>query len=120
AAPTTRITRRFSKTIAVTYVGMSLFGFAFLVTGLRILLLGITSGSLLAVQFCALPLGLVFGFVYVMRALHQRRNWARQVALSLWLLCLIWSSYLIARNGLHPEPAEGPFRYTNEDQLAGA
>jgi hypothetical protein len=55
-----------------------------------------------------------------MLALHQRRNWARLAAVSFWLLCLIWTAFTIARNGLHPQPASGPLQYSNAEQLAGA
>jgi len=68
----------------------------------------------------AVLLSLGIGFMYVMLALHQRRNWARHAAVSFWLLCLIWTAFTIVRNGLHPQPAPGPLQYSNAEQLAGA
>jgi hypothetical protein len=120
-APTTTIAvRAFSKTIAVTYVGLGLFGLIFLITSLYDLQQAVVSRLPLLLIPCAVLLSLVIGFMYVMLALHQRRNWARYAAVSFWLLCLIWTAFAIVRNGLHPEPAPGPFQYSNADQLAGA
>jgi hypothetical protein len=119
--PTTKIAvRAFSKTIAVTYVGLTLFGLTLLMTSLYGLYRAAVSRLPLPLIPCAVLLSLGVGFIYVMLALHQRRNWARHVAVSFWLLCLIWTGYTIVRNGLHPQPPPGPLQYTNAEQLAGA
>ena len=112
--------RRFSKTLTVTYLGMGWLTLLMMIAGLGTLRQAVTSGLslLLLVPFVLLCLGV--SIVYVMWALHMRRNWARYLAVSFWLLCLIGSSLAIVRNGLYPAPAEGPFKYSNEDQVAGA
>jgi len=112
--------RAFSKTIAVTYVGLGLFGLILLITSLYDLRQAVVSRLPLLLIPCAVLLSLGIGFMYVMLALHQRRNWARHAAVSFWLLCLIWTAFTIVRNGLHPQPAPGPLQYSNADQLAGA
>jgi hypothetical protein len=120
-APTTTITvRAFSKTIVVTYVGLGIFGLILLIASLHDLHQAVVSRLPLLLIPCAVLLGLVIGFIYVMLALHQRCNWARHAAVSFWLLCLIWTAFTIVRNGLHPEPAPGPLQYSNAEQLAGA
>jgi hypothetical protein len=120
AATTTIAVRAFSKTIAVTYVGLGIFGVILLITSLYDLRLAVASRSPLLLIPCAVLLSLVIGFISVVLALHQRRNWARYAAVSFWLLCLIWTAFTIGRNGLHPEPARGPLQYSNAEQLAGA
>jgi hypothetical protein len=120
AATTTSAVRAFSKTIAVTYVGLGVFGLIFLITSLYDLHLAVVSRLPLLLIPCAVLLSLVIGFIYVVLALHERRTWARYAAVSFWLLCLIWTAFTIVRNGLHPRPAPGPFQYSNADQLAGA
>lgn len=121
AASTTGIAvRTFSKTVAVTYAGLAPFAFMFLIIGFYDLLQAWASRLLLLLIRCGLLLGLGAGFIYVMLALHRRRNWARYVAVSFWLLCLIWTAHTIVRNGLHPEPEAGPLKYSNAAQLAGA
>jgi hypothetical protein len=120
ASTTTIAVRAFSKTIAVTYVGLGLFGLILLITSLYDLRQAVVSRLPLLLIPCAVLLSLGVGFIYVMLALHQRRNWARHVAVSFWLLCLIWTAYTIVRNGLHPQPAPGPLQYSNAEQLAGA
>ena len=117
---TTIAVRGFSKTIAVTYVGLGLFGLILLITSLIDLYRAVLSRLPLLLIPCAVLLSLGVGFIYVMLALHQRRNWARHAAVSFWLLCLIWTAYTIVRNGLHPQPAPGPLQYSNAEQLAGA
>ena len=111
--------RVFSKTIAVTYVGLGFFGILLLIASLSGLYHAVTRSPLVLIR-CALLLSLGLGFVYVMLAIHQRRSWARYVAASFWMLCLIWTSFTIVRNGSHPEPAPGPLKYSNADQLSGA
>lgn len=120
ASTTTRPVRTFSKTIAVTYVGLGVFGLILMIAGLYDLHLAVASRLPSLLIPCAVLLSLVIGFMYLILALHQRRNWARYAAVSFWLLCLIWTAFTIVRNGLHPEPAPGPLRYSNAQQLAGA
>jgi len=112
--------RKFSKTVAVTYVFMGLFSLAFLFVGVSLLWRGAATVLPLNVVLYVLVTGVGFGFVVVIWALHQRRNWARHVAVWFWMICLIWSCYAIVRNGLHPEVPSGPFTYDNEAQLQGA
>lgn len=119
-AVTTTIVTAFSKTIAVTYVGLGLFGLLFLFGSLNDLYQAVASRVPLLLLHCAVFLCLGSGFMYVILALHQRRNWARHAAVSFWLLCLIWTAVTIVRNGPHPEPAPGPLQYSNAEQLAGA
>jgi hypothetical protein len=120
ASTTAIAVRAFSKTIAVTYVGLGLFGLISLLASLSDLLQVVVSRLPLLLIPCAVFLALGIGFIYVMLALYQRRNWARHAAVSFWLLCLIWTAFTIVRNGSHPQPAPGLFRYSNADQLAGA
>jgi hypothetical protein len=120
AATTTLAVRTFSKTIAVTYVGLGLFGLILLITSVYDLRQAVASRLPLLLIPCAVLLSLVIGLMYVMSALHQRRNWARYAAVSFWLLCLIWTAFTIVRNGLHPQLAPGPLQYSNAEQLAGA
>ena len=112
--------REFSKTIAVTYVGLGLFGLILLITSLYDLHQAVVSRYPLLLIPCAVLLSFAIGFMYVILALRQRRNWARHAAVSFWLLCLIWTAFTIVRNGLHPQPAPGPLQYSNAEQLAGA
>ena len=120
ASPTTIAVRAFSKTIAVTYLGLGLFGLIFLITSLYDLRQAVVSRLPLLFIPCAALLNLSIGFIYVIFALHRRRKWARYAAVSFWVLCLIWTALAIIRNGLHPQPAAGPLQYSNADQLAGA
>jgi hypothetical protein len=120
ASTTTIAVRAFSKTIAVTYVGLGFFALILVITSLNDLRQAMVSRSPLLLITCALLLSVGMGFMYVMLALHQRHNWARHAAVSFWLLCLIWTAFTIARNGLHPQPAPGPLQYSNAEQLAGA
>jgi hypothetical protein len=120
ASTTTIAVRAFSKTIAVTYVGLGLFGLIQLITSVYDLYQAVVSRLPLLLISCAVLLSLGIGFMYVILALHQRRNWARHAAVSFWLICLIWTAFTIVRNGLHPRPAPGPLEYTNAEQLAGA
>jgi hypothetical protein len=117
---TTIAVRAFSKTIAVTYVGLGLFGLILLITSLYDLHLAVVSRLPLLLITCVVLLSLGIAFMYVILALHQRRNWARHAAVSFWLVCLIWTAFTIVRNGLHPQPAPGPLQYSNAEQLAGA
>ena len=118
--PTTTIAvRAFSKTIAVTYAGLGLFGLMSLTTSLAVLYKAVTSRLLLPLIPSTALLALGAGFMYLIMALHQRRNWARYVAVSFWLLCLLWTIFTIMQNGLHPEATAGPLKYSNADQLAG-
>jgi hypothetical protein len=112
--------RAFSKTIATTYVGLGLFGLTLLIVTLYKIIRALVSGLPFRVIPGVALVSLGIGFMYVIWALHQRRNWARYTAVSFWLLCLAWSAFAIVRNGLHPEPATGYFEYSNADQLAGA
>jgi hypothetical protein len=120
ASTTTIAVRAFSKTIAVTYVGLGLFGLFFLIMSVYGLHQAVVLRLPLLLIRCAVILSLGIGFMYVILALHQRRNWARHAAVSFWLLCLIWTAFTIVRNGLHPQPAPGPLQYSNAEQLAGA
>ena len=120
ASTPTIAVRAFSKTIAVTYVGLGLFGLISLIASLYDLHQAVVLRLPLLLIPCAVLLSLGIGFMYVMLALHQRRNWARHAAVSFWLLCLIWTAFTIVRNGLHPEPPPGPLQYSNAAQLAGA
>ena len=113
-------TRRFSKTITVTYLGLGLWALLFFFVGLWDLLQMARVGAVVAILVSFVLFSLVGGIVYVMWGLHNRRRWARHVAMAFWLLCFIWSARSIVTNGLHPEPSPGPFLYSNEDQLAGA
>jgi hypothetical protein len=120
ASTTTIAPRAFSKTIAMTYVGLGFCCLTFLIASVYDLLRAVQSRlPLLLIPWAAL-LGSGIGLIYVMLALHQRRNWARLVATSFWLLCLIWTTFAIVRNGSHPEAPAGPFQYSNPEQLAGA
>jgi len=112
--------KAFSKTIAATYVALGFFGFIFLVTSLYELHLVVVSGQPLLLIRCAVLSSLGIGFMCVILALHERRNWAPYAAVSFWTLCLIWTAFTMMRNGLHPEPTPGPFEYSNPQQLAGA
>ena len=120
ASTTTIAVRAFSKTIAVTYVGLGLFGLILLITALIVLNQAVVLRLPLLLIRCAVLLSLGIGFIYVMWALYERHNWARHAAVSFWLLCLIWTSFRIVRNGLHPQPPTGPLQYSNAEQLAGA
>jgi hypothetical protein len=120
ASTTTIAVRAFSKTIAVTYVGLGLFGLFFLVTSFYGLYQAVVSRLPMFLIPGAVALSLGIGFIYVMWALYERHNWARHAAVSFWLLCLIWTSFRIVRNGLHPQPPTGPLQYSNAEQLAGA
>ena len=120
ASTTTIAVRTFSKTTAATYVGLGLFSLILLMTSLVDLYRAVISRLLLLLIPCVVLLSLAIGFIYVMLALHERRNWARHAAVSFWLLCLIWTAFTIVRNGLHPEPPPGPLQYSNAAQLAGA
>src|SRR2546423_381473 len=120
ASTTTIAVRAFSTTIAVTYVGLGLFGLILLITSLYDFHQAVVSRYPLLLVPCAVLLSLGIGFMYVILALRQRRNWARHAAVSFWLLCLIWTAFTIVRNGLHPQPAPGPLQYSNSEQLAGA
>lgn len=120
ASTTTIAVRTFSKSIAVTYVGLGFFGLTLLITGLYDLRQAVASRLSLLLIPCAVLLHLGIGFMYVIFALHHRRNWARHIAVSFWMLCLIWTAFTIVRNGLHPEPARGPLQYSNAEQVAGA
>jgi hypothetical protein len=100
----------------VTYVGLGLFGLILLIMSLYDLHQAVVSRLPLLLISCAVLLSLGIGFMYVMLALHQRRNWARHAAVSFWLLCLIWTAFTIVRNGLHPQPAPGPLQYSNAEQ----
>jgi hypothetical protein len=117
---TTIAARAFSKTIAMTYVGLGLFGLIFVISSLRDLHQAVMLRMPLLLIPCAVLLGLGAGCIYVMWALRQRRHWARLAAVSFWLVCLIWTADTIVRNGLHPQPAPGPLQYSNAEQLAGA
>jgi len=117
---TTIAPRAFSKTIAVTYVGLGLFGLIFLIVTVIDLQQAAVSRVPGLLIPCAVLLILGFAFMCVILALHHRRNWARHAAASFWLLCLIWTASTIVRNGFHPEPARGPLQFSNADQLAGA
>jgi hypothetical protein len=120
ASTTTIAVRAFSKTIAVTYVGLGLFGLILLITSQFYLYRAVVSRLPLLLIPYAVLLSFGIGFILVILALHQRRNWARHAAVSFWLLCLIWTAVTIVRNGLHPEPTPGPLQYSNAQQLAGA
>src|SRR5882724_2706947 len=117
ASTTATAVRSFSKTIAVTYLGLGLFGLILLIGSVYDLRQAVVSRSPLLLIPCAVFLCLVLGFMYVMLALHQRRNWARYTAVSFWLLCLVWTAFTIVRNGFHPQPAPGPLQYSNADQV---
>src|SRR5262245_60892051 len=118
--PPTANGHRFSKTIAVTYVGMGFFALIAFIYSLIALVLAVKTGTPLLFLSSAVLVGFGTGFACVIWALHRRRNWGRRAAVLFWLLCLVWSSYSIVHNGLHPEPTPGPLRYENEDQLRGA
>jgi hypothetical protein len=122
-AASTITVRAFSKTVAVTYIGLGLFGLVFLINSLLNLRETLVSRSPLFLIRFAVLLILAGGLMYVMLALHQRRNWARNASVLFWLLCLIWSASAIVRNGLHPElgpePTIAALRYSNADQRAG-
>lgn len=120
ASTSTVAVRAFSKTIAVTYVGFGLFGLILLIASLNDLHRAVASRLPVFLIPWAVLVSMLFGFIYLMSALYQRRNWARYAAVSFWLLCLVWTAITIVRHGLHPEPAPGPFQYSNADQLAGA
>jgi hypothetical protein len=120
ASTTTVTVRAFSKTIAATYVGLGLFGLILLVTSLYDMRQAVASRLPLLLIPCTVLLFLGIGLMYVMLALHQRRNWARHAAVSFWLLCLISTALTIVRNGSHPPPASGPLQYSNAEQVAGA
>lgn len=121
AAPiNTIVVRKFSKTLAVTYVCLGFFALLSLATSLYPLHQALVSRSPMLLIPATFVLILAAGFICVMLALHQRRNWARLAAVSFWMICLAWSTYSIVRNGLHPQPAAGPFQYSNAQQLAGA
>jgi hypothetical protein len=120
ASTSTIPVRAFSKTIAVTYVGLGLFGLILLIASLYDLHQSVVSRLPLLLILSAVLLSLVLGCMYIMLALHQRRNWARYAAVSFWLLCLLWTAFTILRNGLHPQPAPGPLQYSNAEQVTGA
>ena len=101
-------------------MGLGLFCLILLITSLYDLHQAVVSRLPLLLIPCAVLLILGGGFIYVILALHQRRNWARHAAAAFWLLCLIWTAYTIVRNGPHPQPAPGPLQYSNADQVAGA
>jgi hypothetical protein len=124
-ASTTKTTAvaRFSITVAVTYVGLGFFGLAFLVSSLSQLYRGAAVRSLWLWTSGAVFLCLGSAFLYVIRGLHRRLDWARLTGAIFWLLCLIWSVFAMVRNGLHPEvvsPPSGPLRYSNAEQVEGA
>ncbi len=111
--------RKFSKTIALTYIGLSFWILVALFTSIYDLSKVVASRAPLLLIACALLLGLVLGLTYVISALHQRRAWARYAAILFWMLCFGWSAVAIVRNGPNPEPTSGPLQYSNEDQRAG-
>ena len=112
--------RAFSKTIAMTYVGLAFFSAIFFISSLSDFQHALASRSLWLLILCVALFNLGIGFLYVTWALRQRRQWARHAAVSFWALCLIWTAVTMVRNGLHPPPAAGPFQYSNADQVAGA
>ena len=120
ASTTTTAVRAFSKTIAMTYLGLGLFAYFFLAATLIGVHQVVVSQHPSLLIPCAVLLSLAIGFICLILALHQRRNWARHAAVSFWLICLIWTAFTIVRNGWHPQPAPGPFQYSNEEQLAAA
>lgn len=122
ASTSTIAVRSFSKTIALTYVGLGLLGVLLPIRALNDFLRAIVSGSSMYLLSSAVALALGLGSLYLIFALRQRRNWARYAAVLFWVVCLIWTSYRIGRNGLHPEPPNpaGPLHYSNADQVAGA
>jgi hypothetical protein len=111
-------TRKFSKTIAVTYIALGSFALLFSVAGHVTIWKAITSGQPALLLSSLLSLGIAGGFAYTAWSVHRRR-WARYVALSFWTLCLIWSITVIVRNGPHPEAIEGPMKYANEQERYG-
>lgn len=111
---------KFSKTIALTYIGLGFWILVLLFTGVYDLSKVVAAHVPLLLIPCALLVGLALGLIYVISALHQRRAWARYAAIIFWGICLAWSAFTIVRNGRHPEPASGPFQYSNANQLAGA
>lgn len=120
ASPSTVGVRSFSNTIAATYVGVSFFGLLLLIASVFVFRRAMASPSPALFILSAIELNVGIGLLYVVVALRQRRTWARYAAVGFWALCLIWTGFTIVRNGLHPEPAAGPFEYSNADQLAGA
>jgi hypothetical protein len=93
ALATTTEVRAFSKTILVTYVGLGLFAFLFLIGSLYDLYQAVTSKLPLLLIPCVVLLALSAGFIYVVLALHERRNWARYAVVSFWLLPDLDSPY---------------------------
>ena len=100
ASTTTIAGRAFSKTIAITYVGLGFFGLLLMMRGLTDLRQALVLRLPWQLILDAVLLSLGISFIYAMLALHQRRNWARHAAVSFWLLCLIWTAFTIMRNGL--------------------
>jgi hypothetical protein len=119
-ATVSAIPRRFSKTVTVSYVAMGLFSFIFVSIAVLDLWQAVTSGSPLFIVVSIVSLFLGLGLIGVMLTLHDRRYWSRYFAVLFWLLCLIGSSVTIVRNGSHPQPPDGPLKYSNEAQVAGA
>jgi hypothetical protein len=109
SSTTTLAVRAFSKTIAVTYVGLGVLCIKFL-------------NSSLYYFHLAVEISIAIVLDTVRCASHQRHNWARQAAVSFWLLCLVWTVSASTQNGLHPEPAKPAYawlEYSNEEQRAG-
>jgi hypothetical protein len=77
ASTTTLAVRAFSKTIAVTYVGLGVLCVKFLKSSFYYFHLAVGSRLPLFLIPCAVLLTLGIGFMYVILALHQRHNWAR-------------------------------------------
>ena len=120
ASTITTAGRAFSISIALTYLGLGYFGLLVLIASVLDLLQAVKSRAPLVLIYCPALLCLAGGVIYVMLALHQRRHWARLAAVAFWTICLIWTARTMARNGLHPEPAAGPLKYSNAEQLKGA
>lgn len=112
--------RRFSKTIAVTYVALGFFGLLFLIAGLLGSLNAFASQQRLLLVRSAVLAVLAIGVLYEIVALHRRQDWARRVAIAFWFFCLIWSVSAIVRNGSNPPAPSGWFEYANQAQLEGA
>ena len=113
-------TRRFSKTITLTYVGLGLFALLFIASGIQIQWQALNSRVPLLIAGSLIAFGIGIGIICIMWGLHLRRNWARFLSVSYWLICVLWSVRSILRNGMHPDAPVGAFQYSNEAQLEGA
>lgn len=111
---------KFSKTLALTYMGQGFWSLILVIASLTTLHQALVTRRLMLLMPHLGLLGLSIALIYLMVALHRRRNWARYAAVIFWVLCLMASVITITRNGLYPEAPAGPLKYSNAAEISGA